>query len=103
MNYFLIIVVNININSRTFIFSCTVCESLFNTVMDLEHHKEELEHWSDDDELDPWSDDEDHNEVQQAHIYTKQARNLGTSFKWDTKAFADRWVSEWVNECVDQE
>ena len=31
-------------------FRCSVCERLFNTVMELEHHKEEHGHWSDEEE-----------------------------------------------------
>jgi hypothetical protein len=30
---------------------CSVCETLFNSAMELEHHKEALEHWSDEDEV----------------------------------------------------
>jgi len=26
---------------------CSVCETLFNSAMELEHHKEDLHHWSD--------------------------------------------------------
>ena len=29
---------------------CSTCESLFNTVMELEHHKEEHGHWSSEEE-----------------------------------------------------
>ena len=29
---------------------CSECDTLFNSLMDLEHHKEELQHWSEDDE-----------------------------------------------------
>ena len=30
-----------------FLCSCSVCETLFNSAMELEHHKEDLRHWSD--------------------------------------------------------
>lgn len=30
-------------------FSCSSCDSLFSTLMALEHHKEEFEHWSGED------------------------------------------------------
>ena len=32
------------------LFRCSACEKLFNTVMELEHHKEEHGHWSDEEE-----------------------------------------------------
>ena len=32
------------------LFRCSACERLFNTVMELEHHKEEHGHWSDEEE-----------------------------------------------------
>ena len=38
--------------------SCSSCDTLFNSLMDLEHHKEALAHWSDDDDEDDEGDDE---------------------------------------------
>ena len=29
---------------------CSECDTLFNSLMDLEHHKEELQHWSEEEE-----------------------------------------------------
>ena len=47
-----------------FFFSCNSCDSLFNTLMSLEHHKELYEHWSDDDyitdEDEDFEEDEDY-------------------------------------------
>ncbi|KAL3280252.1 hypothetical protein HHI36_017747, partial [Cryptolaemus montrouzieri] len=39
---------------------CSACDSLFTTLMALEHHKEEFEHWSgDEDDFCTDSEDED--------------------------------------------
>ena len=38
---------------------CNTCDSLFNTLMSLEHHKELYEHWSDDDYITDEDDDFD--------------------------------------------
>ncbi|ETN67794.1 hypothetical protein AND_000380 [Anopheles darlingi] len=54
-------------------FGCSGCDSLFPTLMLLEHHKEEFEHWSDyeDNERLPCCrrnrlDDEDHTDTETA-------------------------------------
>ena len=45
-----------------FCISCSACDTLFNSLMDLEHHKEALGHWSDDEDEDE-DDDEDESDV----------------------------------------
>ena len=40
-----------------FFLRCDACDNLFNSLMDLEHHKEELNHWSDDE----YESDEEYN------------------------------------------
>lgn len=44
-----------------FFFRCSACDSIFPSLMSLEHHKEEFEHWSDEDDdiLTESEDDED--------------------------------------------
>ena len=42
---------NILLNSAA-LSRCNTCERLFNCVMDLEHHKEEYSHWSDNEDSD---------------------------------------------------
>lgn len=32
-------------------FRCSACDSLFPSLMALEHHKEEFEHWSEEDDI----------------------------------------------------
>lgn len=39
--------------------SCSSCDTLFNSLMDLEHHKEALGHWSDDEDDDDEGEDEE--------------------------------------------
>ena len=51
---------NIDID-KTLLFShsrCNVCDTLFNTSMSLEYHKEEFGHWTSDDD-DDYDDDEE--------------------------------------------
>jgi len=38
---------------------CSECDTLFNSLMDLEHHKEALGHWSDDDDDDEEEEEEE--------------------------------------------
>ena len=38
---------------------CSECDTLFNCLMDLEHHKEALQHWSDEEEDEDEDDDDD--------------------------------------------
>ncbi|RWS07801.1 Regulator of chromosome condensation-like protein, partial [Dinothrombium tinctorium] len=41
-------------------FGCSVCDALFPNLLDLQHHKESLEHWSDNDRVDSeYSDNSD--------------------------------------------
>ena len=39
--------------------SCNVCDTLFNTSMSLEYHKEEYGHWTSDEDDDDYDDDEE--------------------------------------------
>ena len=41
-----------------FYFSCNVCDTLFNTSMSLEYHKEEFGHWTSDED-DDYDEDEE--------------------------------------------
>ena len=52
-----------------FYFSCNVCDTLFNTSMSLEYHKEEFGHWT--------SDEDDYDEDEEiGKILTKPLRAL---------------------------
>ena len=46
---------------------CSECDTLFNSLMDLEHHKEELQHWSEDD------DEEDDSDVDYDYYFGQQS------------------------------
>ena len=52
---------------------CSECDTLFNSLMDLEHHKEALGHWSDDDEDDDEEEEEedDNSETDYDYYYGK--------------------------------
>lgn len=41
-----------------FFYSCSACDSLFPSLMALEHHKEEFEHWSGDEDICTDSEDD---------------------------------------------
>ena len=41
---------------------CDACDTLFNSVLELEEHKEEMEHWSDDEYESDGDDEEDDEE-----------------------------------------
>ena len=45
--------------TQVVLFRCSACERLFNTEMELEHHKEEHGHWSDDDDDDEEEESEE--------------------------------------------
>lgn len=46
-----------------FCYRCSACDSLFPSLMALEHHKEEFEHWSGDEDVCTESEDEDDDTV----------------------------------------
>ena len=49
---------------------CSACDTLFNSLMDLEHHKEALGHWSDEDEDDE-EDEEEESDIEYDYYYGK--------------------------------
>ena len=51
---------------------CSECDTLFNCLMDLEHHKEALQHWSDEEEDgDEDEDEEDDSDLEYNCYYGK--------------------------------
>lgn len=54
-----------NVNGKThdtisiIVSRCSACDSLFSSLMALEHHKEEFEHWSGDEDSCTDTDDDD--------------------------------------------
>ncbi|KAH9365065.1 hypothetical protein HPB48_010511 [Haemaphysalis longicornis] len=49
-------------------FGCPVCDALFPSLLALEHHRESLDHWSDDEERDP---------PQRSRVLTKRQHQRG--------------------------
>ena len=49
---------------------CSACDTLFNSLMDLEHHKEALGHWSDEDE-DEDEDEDDESDIEYDYYFGK--------------------------------
>ena len=48
---------------------CSECDTLFNCLMDLEHHKEALQHWSEDEE-----DEEEDSDVDYDYYFGQSLR-----------------------------
>ena len=59
------------------LFRCSACERLFNTVMELEHHKEEHGHWSDEEEESDEEEMDDLNGNQQVNLVYEEETIFG--------------------------
>ena len=68
---------------NSFLFSCDTCERLFDSLMLLEHHKEEYEHWSSDDEEDDFEVeyDESGQPIRVTHLQSDLANRNRNSFR----------------------
>ncbi len=78
-----------------FIYSCNACDTLFSTLMSLEHHKELYDHWSEDEyisdtDFDEDEEEEDENDFELDDSYLKRlrrrAREEETEFRQNGEA-----------------
>ena len=61
-NFHIFTLPNLNMQARKRHWGCDACDTLFNSVLELEEHKEEMEHWSDDEYESDGDDEEDDEE-----------------------------------------
>ena len=58
------------------LFSCSECDTLFNSQMDLEHHKEALQHWSEEEDDE---EDDDDSDTDYENYYGNTMKNFAAS------------------------